>query len=179
MDGPGNFAIDDAGSLWVTDNYTFSPDPRRGGVWQQALSSSRPTAGTSRSPYRGGGLNGAGYGITLDPRATSGSATSASRRRAMSGGPAARQQRLEVQARRNRPVTRDTGFTQGGVDWPQGTVSDREGNIWIANCGNGTVTRYPGGDPKAAAEFWPTRVRDQSECPGRSTSPSTARAGRS
>lgn len=28
----------------------------------------------------------------------------------------------------------------------QGTVSDEHGNIWIANCGNGVVTVYPGGD---------------------------------
>jgi hypothetical protein len=26
----------------------------------------------------------------------------------------------------------DTGFTEGNILWPQGTVSDRKGNIWIA-----------------------------------------------
>jgi DNA-binding beta-propeller fold protein YncE len=29
-------------------------------------------------------------------------------------------------------------------------VSDRQGNIWIANCGNNTVTRYAGGQPNAS-----------------------------
>ncbi|HZA36021.1 MAG TPA: hypothetical protein VE505_13875 [Vicinamibacterales bacterium] len=41
------------------------------------------------------------------------------------------------------------GFTQGGISWPQGTVSDRQDNIWVANCGNNTVTRYAGGNPDA------------------------------
>jgi hypothetical protein len=37
------------------------------------------------------------------------------------------------------------------VSWPQGVDSDRQGNIWIANCGNNTVTRYARGDPAAFA----------------------------
>jgi hypothetical protein len=50
----------------------------------------------------------------------------------------------------------ESGYTDGGIDWPQGTVSDRQGNIWIANCGNGVVTQYPAGDPTAAAlQFQP------------------------
>ena len=48
---------------------------------------------------------------------------------------------------------RHTGYTQGGIEWPQGTVSDPDGNIWIANCGNGTVTKYPDGNPDAALSF--------------------------
>jgi DNA-binding beta-propeller fold protein YncE len=31
-----------------------------------------------------------------------------------------------------------------------GTVSDRKGNIWVANCGNDSVTKIPGGDPNRA-----------------------------
>lgn len=37
MDGPGNFAIDAQGTLWVGNNYEFSPDCRwtsgRAGIW--------------------------------------------------------------------------------------------------------------------------------------------------
>jgi streptogramin lyase len=42
------------------------------------------------------------------------------------------------------------GYTAGSISEPQGTVADRDGNIWIANCGNGSVTQYPGGDPTKA-----------------------------
>ena len=36
-----------------------------------------------------------------------------------------------------------TGWTQGGISWAQATVADAEGNIWIANCGNESVTVFP------------------------------------
>jgi DNA-binding beta-propeller fold protein YncE len=42
------------------------------------------------------------------------------------------------------------GWEQGDISWPQGTVSDRDGNIWIANCGNDSVTQYPEGNPNLA-----------------------------
>ena len=34
----------------------------------------------------------------------------------------------------------------GGITWPQGTVADQQ-NIWVANCGNNSVTKIPNGDP--------------------------------
>jgi streptogramin lyase len=41
------------------------------------------------------------------------------------------------------------GYEQGEIDQPQGVISDRKGNIWTANCGNSSVTRYAGGNPEA------------------------------
>jgi hypothetical protein len=78
-------------------------------------------------------------------------------------GPAVPQQRVEIQS--GRSAGHDTGYTQGAIDWPQGTVSDQKGSIWIANCGNGIVTKYPGGNPNAALQFVadPT-CGTQSEC---------------
>src|SRR5690606_13760275 len=51
------------------------------------------------------------------------------------------------------PISPSTGFTQGNISWPQGTSSDREGNIWVANCGNDTVTKIPNGDPAQAVSI--------------------------
>jgi hypothetical protein len=51
------------------------------------------------------------------------------------------------------PVSGIGGYTDGEISWPQGTVSDREGNIWIANCGNDSVTMFPGGDHSKAVNI--------------------------
>ena len=43
-----------------------------------------------------------------------------------------------------------TGYTQGALNAPQGLTIDGDQNVWIANCGDGTLTVYPKGDPKKA-----------------------------
>lgn len=49
------------------------------------------------------------------------------------------------------PVPRgENGFTNGAISWPQATIPDRKGNIWIANCGSDSVTVYPDGNPPKA-----------------------------
>jgi hypothetical protein len=52
-----------------------------------------------------------------------------------------------------RPLSRKTGLTAGPISWPQSTVSDREGNIWLANCAADSVTLYPKGRPGKALEI--------------------------
>src|SRR4051812_12193787 len=155
MNGPGNMAIDAKGNVWATNNYDYSPDPTDpvcgGEVLLRFAPDGRYVAG---SPYTGGGLSGSGFGITFDPRGhlwegnfgfaapdcpvqpphNSVSEFTSSGAPVSPGSPS-----------RESPTG---GFTIGGIDWPQGTVADRRGDIWIANCGNDTVTRYRAGDPK-------------------------------
>ena len=165
MDGPGNFAIDEGGSLWVTNNYTFSSDGDAVVCGSKVLLRFTPTGQYfPNSPYTGGGLSGAGYGITLDPTGNVwvgnfGFSSPA----CMTPPPHNSVSKFSADGTAQSPD--DTGYTQGAIDWPQGTVSDQKGNIWIANCGNGIVTKYPGGDFTAALQF----VADpacgtQSEC---------------
>jgi hypothetical protein len=163
MDGPGNFAIDEAGSLWVTNNYTYSPDGDAPVCGSKVLLRFTPTGQyVPNSPYTGGGLDGAGYGITLDPTGNIWVGNFGFSALACTAPPA------HDTVSRFGPdgvAASDTGFTQGAISWPQGTVSDQKGSIWIANCENGIVTKYPGGNPNAAQEF----VADpacgtQSEC---------------
>ena len=72
-----------------------------------------------------------------------------------------------------KPLSPAKGFTAGRISWPQGTASDQRGNIWIANCGNDSVTIYPNGDPKRARNLHGRASASTS----RSTSRSTGAAG--
>jgi hypothetical protein len=158
MNGPGNMAIDALGNIWVTNNYTYSRNPLAPVCGGRMLLKLTPTGQYAPgSPYTGGGLDGAGFGITLDPRdhVWVGNFGFSSVR--------CTDQPLHVSVSEytlhGKPLSPDQtatssgGFSQGGISWPQGTVSDRQGNIWIANCGNNTVTRYSGGDPNRASAF--------------------------
>ena len=55
------------------------------------------------------------------------------------------------------PLSPGTGWTNGGLNHPQGVAVDQKGNVWIANNygpksapGQGNVVVYPGGDPSKA-----------------------------
>jgi hypothetical protein len=147
MDGPGTFAIDGKGFVWVNDNYEPEPPNKNACAGLRLLEfdpSGKPVSGT---PFFGGGLSGAGWGISLDPQGyvwignfgfqdppcanTSQGAPSNSVSKFYPNGKA---------------ISPETGYTQGNISWPMGTVPDRAGNIWIANCGNDTVTMYPQGN---------------------------------
>ena len=154
LDAPGNSAIDARGNVWVNNNLTFSPDPRAVVCGSRLLFKFTPAGRFAPgSPYTGGGLNSAGYGISIDTRGhvwvsnfgfASPACTDKPPHLSVSeftpGGKA-----LSPDQTASSPG----GYTQGGIFWPQGIVSDRRGNIWIANCGNNTVTRYAHGNPKA------------------------------
>jgi hypothetical protein len=159
MDGPGNFAIDGDGNLWVVNNYQYSRDLTQPVCGSNLVLKFTPTGRyVSGSPYAGGGLSGAGYGITLDPHGNVwvGNFGFAAANPLPDGRPGCPD---DMQPPHNSvseftaagaPVSGSAGFTQGSVSWPQGTVSDRQGSIWIANCGNDSVTEYPQGVPDAS-----------------------------
>ncbi len=155
LDGPGNFAIDEDGNLWVNNNYNFGADPSVPQCASDALFKFDPRGRfTDGSPFTGGGLSGAGFGITIAPNDNiwvgnfgfqGNGCTDPPPRNSVSeftpdGTP------LSPSA----TVSSTGGYIAGPLDEPQATVADRDGNIWIANCGNGTVTQYPGGDPSKA-----------------------------
>lgn len=157
MSGPGNFAIDAKGSVWATNNFDYAR-PRSTPVCGSDLLLRFTPRGRffKGSPYRGGGVNGAGYGITLDPDGdvwVGNFGFSAP----VPGCPADQQppsnsiSQFSGAGAALSPAV--TGWTAGGVSWPQGTVSDRGGNIWVANCGNDSVTRSPAGDPSGAVNL--------------------------
>jgi hypothetical protein len=154
MSGPGTMAIDADGNVWVTNNYVYSRRRLTSVCGSDLLLKFTPTGRYAKgSPYTGGGLSGAGYGITLDPRGNVWVGNFGFAAPECSDPPP--HNSVSKFAPTGRPLSPSAragttgGFTQGFVSWPQGTVSDRKGDIWIANCGNDSVTRYRGGDPDA------------------------------
>jgi hypothetical protein len=152
MNAPGNSAIDAAGNIWVDNNYTYSRNPTAPVCGSKLFFKLTPTGRYAPgSPYSGGGIDGSGYGVAFDPRGNVWVGNFGFSSTACTAPPP--HNSVSEFTPRGKPVSPSAGFTQGGVSWPQGVVSDRRGNIWIENCGNNTVTRYAGGDPRAAVSF--------------------------
>jgi sugar lactone lactonase YvrE len=153
LDGPGNFAVDHEGSLWVPNNYSFDSDPNASVCGGKEMLRFTPTGDVyPGSPYRGGGIDGIGFGVARDPFgdiwvANFGFASPPP-------GCADADQPPHDSVTQLRPdgtfVSPDTGWTQGGPSWPQGIASTDDGDIWFTTCENDLVVRYPGGDPGEA-----------------------------
>jgi hypothetical protein len=152
MDGPGNFAIDAEGNVWVANNYAYSRESRVPACGSDKVFKFTPTGQTyPGSPYVGGGLSGVGFGITIDPSNRVWLANFGFEGKGCET--AANHYTASVFSLSGKALSPSGGWEVGGVSWPQGTVSDQAGNIWLANCGNDSVTKIEGGDPGKAVNF--------------------------
>ncbi|CAM3967743.1 hypothetical protein [Bordetella tumulicola] len=150
----GNIAFDALGYAWANDNYEpqYPGQPACAGLRLIKFSPSAQVV--PGSPYFGGGLSGAGFGITLDPVGNIWTGNFGFEDPPCIGTPQeAPHNSVSVFQPDGTPISPSTGFTQGNISWPQGTSSDRAGNIWVANCGNDSVTKIPNGDPTQAINF--------------------------
>jgi hypothetical protein len=150
MNGPGNIAIDEKGYAWVDANYT----PRKEGHFACAgrrLMKFYPWgANFPGSPYKGGGLNGAGYGIVLDLDNNVWVGNFGFEDPPCQFIPelAATKNSVSVFGPDGAPLSPSTtGYTAGRLNWPQGMAADRRGRIWVANCGSDSVTRIVSRSP--------------------------------
>lgn len=154
FDGPGAMAFDENGDVWVSMNYQARRDhslPSCANDRLTKLTATGEDAPGAPYPGRKGGLSGVGFGITLDPSGDVwlgnfgffGSTCPPDRL-----PPANSVSKFSPEGEVLSPRT---GFTQGCISSAQGTVSDQEGNIWIANTCGGTVTQYRHGNPN---DFW-------------------------
>lgn len=148
--GPGNIAFDATGSVWTTNNYVPASDPARVCPGRALLKLNPYAPGAPVDAYRGGGINGAGFGIGIDPRGDvwAGNFGFTGTECAESEPPPSNS--VSRFSSRGRALSGPGGYGDGGVSFPQGTVSDRNGTIWIASCGSRSVVRYPGGDNSRA-----------------------------
>jgi hypothetical protein len=170
--GPGQIGFDERGFAWINDNYVPSDfDPSNpadliGAPTMEQIGcaglrllklypSGEPFPGT---PYFGGGLSGAGFGITLDPRGRIWVGNFGFESPLCTVPPfppdsekiPATHDSVSLFLPNGTPIFGPDGFTEGHIWWPQGMASDKAGDIWIGNCGNDTVTLIPRGIPGKA-----------------------------
>ena len=162
MNGPGAFAIDARGSLWVANNYEYSRKRLFPVCAAENVLRFTPTGRNfPGAPYTGGGLTGAGFGIGIAPNhhVWVGNFGFAAPECAQQPPHNSVSEFTPTGEPLSPPLTdkgtkkEKGGYEDGDIYWPQSTISDREGNIWIANCGNDSVTKYPGGSPGLAENF--------------------------
>ncbi|MEY9874985.1 DNA-binding beta-propeller fold protein YncE [Streptacidiphilus sp. MAP12-33] len=151
VNGPGNIAFDAAGNAWVSNNYPFALNPLTSVCGGRAVLALSPTgADLPGAPYRGGGLYGAGFGIAVDRNGQAWVSNFGFQGKGCPVDPSRHDRSVSEFAADGRALSPGTGWRFGGISQPQGTVADRSGNVWIANCGNRSVTRIPDGRPEAA-----------------------------
>jgi sugar lactone lactonase YvrE len=170
FDGPGNVAFDADGNAWINNNYQFKKNHDTPSCGGHALHKLTPTGRDfPGAPYNGkhAGLDGAGFGITLDPYGNVWvgnfgffGATCPCNRRPLADS-------VSMLNSAGEPISPSRGFTHGCIGSPQSTVSDPQGNIWIANACNGNVTQYPLGCPEDAwvFDFASGGLVDPDDCP--------------
>lgn len=162
--GPGNIAVAEDGQLWVTNNYVHEEGFIKPDCASHLLFKLDPATGDTIT-YDGGGLDGAGLGISFDPTGDlwvgnfgfvgttcpiNPFADSVSQ---FTSEGVAISPDLTRSPIPPFPVTSGGGWTNGDISWPQGTVSNLDGDIWIANCGSnshsatGSITVYRDGNP--------------------------------
>jgi hypothetical protein len=121
------------------------------------------------APYPGkkGGLDGAGFGITLDLGGDVWVGNFGFFGSTCPGNLLPPANSVSLFSPAGEPLSPRDGFMQGCISSPQGTVSDQQGNIWIANTCGSTITHYQAGDPD---DFWvfdigTGQLADPDSCP--------------
>ena len=159
MSGPGNIAFDRQGDAWVNDNYVPTAQGKIACAGLRLLKFSPWGQPYPHSPYFGGGLSGAGFGIALDAKGLVWDSNFGFEAPACANGTVPANPAKKIPATHDSvslflpngvPLSGPQGFTNGDIWWPQGTATDKQGDVWMANCGNDTVTLYPKGNPLRA-----------------------------
>lgn len=176
LDGPANFAIDREGSLWVGNNYKYSREVKKPACFGRQLLRFTPTGQTyPGSPYESGGASGVGFGVTIDGRDHVWVGNFGFKGAGCHKEPPHNSvSEYLPNGRALSPDLTSTGFSRnskgelvetfkggwevGDIFWPQGTVADVNNNIWVANCGNNSVTVIPDGKPGSAVNYPEHRI---------------------
>lgn len=174
MDGPGIVAFDSKGTAWIANNYTYkkgTADPNGRVCGAKDVLRLTPTGeDVEGAPYRGGGANGAGFGIVVDKydavwQGNFGFAGENCRNKRrvlwLSHSVSKYDNDGNALSPDNMPGNRGGFLADGNIFGPQGMAVDPvNNNIWISNCRNNqrrgnTVTVLKHGHEGSAFSFNP------------------------
>ena len=148
LNGPGNFALDHEGTMWVANNYTYAPPGQIACASDLVMRFGPNGAYVPGSPYQGGGLSGVGYGIARDRYGAIWLSNFGFGAMECEDQPP--HDTLSAFGPDGEVLSPDTGWKVEGAEWPQGMTFDPQGNLWVANCQSDNVTYVPDGDPSRA-----------------------------
>jgi len=152
FDGPGNMAVDAQGNIYITINYDGQVNACGGKI----LSKLTPTgADALLAPFSGGGVDGDGFGVTIDPDGNIWTGNFGFAGSMCNAPPPANS--VSKFTPTGTPLSPNgSGWTGNGyITSPQATVSDAKGNIWIANFHKDVnyLTELVRGDPSNVNTF--------------------------
>ena len=148
--GGGKLMIDSEGNAWVADNFTVGAE-NQDASWTGGLTKFAPN-GRPLSPsplgFRGGGIAGPGFGLTLDAQDNAW-ATS------FTG------QNITKFDKNGKPLSPPEGWNfNRQISQMQGIIATPSGDIWTLDLIKGQVVKLPQGDPSKVQFFCQNKTGD-------------------
>jgi streptogramin lyase len=148
--GGGKLMIDSEGNAWIADNFTVGAQ-NQDASWTGGLSKFAPD-GKPLSPsplgFRGGGIAGPGFGLTLDAQDNAW-ATS------FTG------QNITKFDKNGKPLSPPEGWNfNRQISQMQGIIATPNGDIWTLDLIKGQVVKLPQGDPSKVQFFCQNKTGD-------------------
>ena len=159
ISGPGNIAFDRRGYAWITNNTVQGTQcsGRFNLVFKPNGQPADGRNGTPLSPLTGGGVLGAGYGVTVDPHGSVwfgnfgwGDSDHCTPNPIPSPSPG--NGSVSHFTRTGMPVSPPDAYQSGPVR-AQGMAADADGNIWISSVGNNSVYVFKHGNPQQPVHY--------------------------
>ncbi len=150
VSGGGKLMIDSEGNAWVADNFTVGAQ-NQDASWTGGLSKFAPN-GKALSPsplgFRGGGIAGPGFGLTLDAQDNAWPTS-------FTG------QNITKFDKSGKPLSPPEGWNfNRQISQMQGIIATPSGDIWALDLIKGQVVKLPQGDPSKVQFFCQNKTGD-------------------
>ena len=150
VSGGGKLMIDSEGNVWVADNFTVGAQ-NQDASWTGGLSKFAPN-GKPLSPsplgFRGGGIAGPGFGLTLDAQDNAWPTS-------FTG------QNITKFDKNGKPLSPPEGWNfNRQISQMQGIIATPSGDIWALDLIKGQIVKLPQGDPSKVQFFCQNKTGD-------------------